>query len=121
MPPPIARPNLGGLADRRPQTPAPAAPISAGAATALNAQQSVPQPAAGEPTTASALAHPPAVAKADVKLDRPLPESATRPTVAQNNSSGALEKLAVKADDPFAGLDSLEAEMARMLGREKPS
>jgi hypothetical protein len=24
-----------------------------------------------------------------------------------------------KADDPFADLDSLEAEMARLLGREK--
>jgi hypothetical protein len=25
-----------------------------------------------------------------------------------------------KVDDPFADLDSLEAEMARLLGREKP-
>ena len=30
------------------------------------------------------------------------------------------EKLSPKVDDPFADLDSLEAEMARLLGREKP-
>jgi hypothetical protein len=29
-------------------------------------------------------------------------------------------KPALKADDPFADIDSLEAEMARLLGREKP-
>jgi hypothetical protein len=28
-------------------------------------------------------------------------------------------KPSAKADDPFADLDSLEAEMARLLGREK--
>jgi hypothetical protein len=30
------------------------------------------------------------------------------------------DKPAPKADDPFADIDSLEAEMARLLGREKP-
>jgi len=30
-------------------------------------------------------------------------------------------KPAPKADDPFADIDSLEAEMARLLGREKPN
>jgi hypothetical protein len=29
-------------------------------------------------------------------------------------------KPSPKVDDPFADLDSLEAEMARLLGREKP-
>jgi hypothetical protein len=29
-------------------------------------------------------------------------------------------KAPPKVDDPFADLDSLEAEMARLLGREKP-
>jgi flagellar protein FliO/FliZ len=29
-------------------------------------------------------------------------------------------KPSAKTDDPFADLDSLEAEMARLLGREKP-
>jgi len=28
--------------------------------------------------------------------------------------------LPPKVDDPFADLESLEAEMARLLGREKP-
>jgi hypothetical protein len=30
-------------------------------------------------------------------------------------------KAPPKVDDPFADLDSLEAEMARLLGRENPT
>ncbi|MFZ0602880.1 MAG: hypothetical protein WAN05_16265, partial [Roseiarcus sp.] len=30
-------------------------------------------------------------------------------------------KPALKVDDPFADIDSLEAEMSRLLGREKPN
>jgi hypothetical protein len=41
-----------------------------------------------------------------------------RPTGAKTN--GALSgNPPAKIDDPFAELDSLEAEMARLLGREK--
>ena len=35
------------------------------------------------------------------------------------DSPPAPARTPAKADDPFAGLESLEAEMARLLGREK--
>jgi hypothetical protein len=41
-----------------------------------------------------------------------------RPTADKTNVA-LSDKPAAKADDPFADLDSLEAEMARLLGREK--
>ena len=42
-----------------------------------------------------------------------------RPAVDKTNAAPS-GKLSPKVDDPFADLDSLEAEMARLLGREKP-
>ena len=33
----------------------------------------------------------------------------------------SAEEQPPKVEDPFAGLDSLEAEMARLLGRDKPN
>jgi hypothetical protein len=41
-----------------------------------------------------------------------------RPPVDKTNGAPS-GKPSPKADDPFADLDSLEAEMARLLGREK--
>jgi hypothetical protein len=41
-----------------------------------------------------------------------------RPPVDKTNSA-PNGKPSPKVDDPFADLDSLEAEMARLLGREK--
>jgi hypothetical protein len=41
-----------------------------------------------------------------------------RPRADKTNAAPSGEPL--KVDDPFADLDSLEAEMARLLGREKP-
>jgi hypothetical protein len=43
--------------------------------------------------------------------------SDTRPQADKLNAAPGGEPL--KVDDPFADLDSLEAEMARLLGREK--
>ena len=40
---------------------------------------------------------------------------------AKNVDPKSIEKAPPKAEDPFAGLDFLEAEMARLLGRDKPS
>jgi hypothetical protein len=42
-----------------------------------------------------------------------------RPPADKANSEQSA-KPGVKVDDPFADIDSLEAEMARLLGREKP-
>jgi len=39
--------------------------------------------------------------------------------LAEKASATSAEKPPSKVDDPFADLDSLEAEMARLLGREK--
>jgi hypothetical protein len=41
-----------------------------------------------------------------------------RPQADKTNAAPSGKPL--KADDPFADLDSLEEEMARLLGREKP-
>jgi flagellar protein FliO/FliZ len=68
--------------------------------------------------------HPPPPAKAEVKFDHlasapvAVMPSTDQPQAAQRPA--AREKLATKTEDPFAGLDTLEAEMARLLGREKP-
>jgi flagellar protein FliO/FliZ len=39
--------------------------------------------------------------------------------LAEKTNAASIGKPTPKADDPFADLDSLEAEMARLLGREK--
>jgi hypothetical protein len=41
--------------------------------------------------------------------------------VAEKSGATPSVKAPAKVDDPFADLDSLEAEMARLLGREKLS
>jgi hypothetical protein len=65
-------------------------------------------------------------AKAELKIGHspqpaaePPPPLDRRPAAAVANSPSA-EKLAPKTEDPFGGLESLEAEMARLLGRESP-
>ena len=68
-------------------------------------------------TMASPAAHAPSIAKAEMKrvqfIEPPPPE---RPA-AGAHSPPPSQKSA--SEDPLAGLDSLEAEMARLLGREK--
>jgi hypothetical protein len=43
-----------------------------------------------------------------------------RPPAQKANASSSVNS-STKVEDPFADLESLEAEMARLLGREKPS
>jgi hypothetical protein len=62
--------------------------------------------------------------KAELKIGHPPPPAAgppldRRPAAPVAHSSSA-EKPAPKTEDPFGGLESLEAEMARLLGRESP-
>ena len=83
-------------------------------------------PAAPQVTTAPS-------ASAALAQARPAPKTATltpapdwarksadaRPPVEKTNAAPS-GKPSPKVDDPFADLDSLESEMARLLGREKP-
>jgi hypothetical protein len=73
------------------------------------------------PASAALLAQarpapPPPAAPASEGLQK-LADS--RPPVDKTNAAPS-GKAPPKVDDPFADLDSLEAEMARLLGREKP-
>ena len=68
----------------------------------------------------------PMFVKAELKTGHSAPPPAEppspldrRPAVPVANSPSA-EKPAPKTEDPFGGLESLEAEMARLLGRESP-
>ena len=67
--------------------------------------------------------NPPASVKVEVKLDQPEPAPAASPapdsSSTQSAGQPASEKTPSKVEDPFAGLDTLEAEMARLLGRER--
>jgi flagellar protein FliO/FliZ len=51
----------------------------------------------------------PMIAKAEVKLQPPVPVADAVPSV---------DKSTPQPEDPFGGLESLEAEMARLLGRD---
>jgi hypothetical protein len=94
-----------------------------------------PRPAKAEPATATVAegrARPPAAivaaanpvsasARPAAKTSSPEGEQKlgeARP-FADKRSGASSAKPATKVDDPFADLDSLEAEMARLLGREK--
>jgi flagellar protein FliO/FliZ len=68
----------------------------------------------------------PMFVKAELKIGHPqppaaepLPPSDRRPAAPVANGSSS-DKPAPKTEDPFGGLESLEAEMARLLGRESP-
>jgi len=67
----------------------------------------------------------PASTQARPPAKTPPPEDAqkfgeARP-LADKSSAASSVKPPAKVDDPFGDLDSLEAEMARLLGREKQS
>ena len=82
------------------------------------------------PAASSATAVPPA--SATLTQPRPAPRTpasgptfngAQKPADARppgdKANAASSGKPSLKVDDPFADLDSLEAEMARLLGREK--
>ena len=66
----------------------------------------------------------PASAQARPAAKAPPPESGQKfgeVRLADKPGAASSVKPPAKVDDPFADLDSLEAEMARLLGREKLS
>jgi hypothetical protein len=147
MPPPIipnASPNRGAPAratdapSRGPGHPAP--PVAPAAPPRRPERVEPVSGLRGEPIVAPVKPEPPAAstaapvppASAALAQGRPAlrtslsgpafagPQKPTdsRPTGDKTNVA-LSDKPAAKADDPFADLDSLEAEMARLLGREK--
>ena len=121
--------------------PAPAAHLGAAAqATPLDAHLQPPQHEAQGPAlrvetkltpkadgrglfAQAAPAQPAPVAPAAPSHPAPVPNATARPAPAAPPAPAPpptpAEKPVLKPDDPFAGLDSLEAEMAKLLGREK--
>ena len=94
-------------------------------------------PAAVPPATAPALtatkvvaasavsAETPLTAKAELKIGHPPAQGEPHAIDGRPAILGAepatVDKPKLKTDDPFGGLESLEAEMARLLGRDKSS
>ncbi len=73
-----------------------------------------------------APAEAPMTATAELKIGRaptqgaaPAPAADRRPAAVPAAEQPSVDKTAPKPVDPFGGLESLEAEMARLLGREK--
>jgi hypothetical protein len=86
------------------KTEAPAAPtVTSVPAASAGLAQARPAPKTAPSAPASDWARKPADARPPVEKTNAAPSSKPSPNV----------------DDPFADLDSLEAEMARLLGREK--
>jgi hypothetical protein len=115
------RPSRSAPAVVAPATPAhiPPAP-SAPAAQATSAH--IP-PAA---SVKAAGTEAPMFVKAELKIGHPPPPAAEPPPPSDRRpaapvaSGSSADKPAPKTEDPFGGLESLEAEMARLLGRESP-
>jgi hypothetical protein len=104
-----------GPATRGPIRAEPAAPtVKPESRVAPPAIVKVPAPPAEAPTIVEAEPHP---AAARVASTGPQPSARDR---AEAGSAADRQPAAPpKIEDPFVGLDSLEAEMARLLGREK--
>jgi hypothetical protein len=70
-------------------------------------------------------AETPLIAKAELKVGHPPAQGEPHAIDGRPAILGAepatVEKPKLKTDDPFGGLESLEAEMARLLGRDKSS
>jgi flagellar protein FliO/FliZ len=111
-----------------PPTPSPAAPApphsekAEPAATAPTAAPRPTPPAATDaaPSAASTQARPAAKTQPSAASDGAPKLGEGRPPDDKANAASTV-KPSAKVDDPFADLDSLEAEMARLLGREKLS
>ena len=73
-----------------------------------------------------APAEAPMTATAELKVGHapahgagPAPAADRRPAAVPASEPPSVDKAVPKPVDPFGGLESLEAEMARLLGREK--
>ena len=139
MPPPIvpasgsaSRPSMTRLTEKVPPRPSP--PVNGDSAAPSAAAPAPPRPEKAEPAAAAAVMEPrarpsaaasPASAPARPAAKAPVADGAqkfgeVRGFGDKPNGASAV-KAPAKVDDPFADLDSLEAEMARLLGREKLS
>ncbi len=122
--PPSPIPDAGSGPHPGPQTRATALPKEPEKEPARAASATIPlaapAKAAGPPVAPAAM-----IVKAEPKIGNPKPQGAEPPPSmdCQPTAPGAdpplVEKPPPKAEDPFGGLESLEAEMARLLGREK--
>ena len=108
MPTAPAAPNPGGA-----DPPAPALSPEPGVVAPV-AVVKTSAPAAEAPIIVKAELHPAAARAASAGPQPPTPDRAP-PASTVDRAPAASPKV----EDPFAGLDSLEAEMARLLGREK--
>jgi flagellar protein FliO/FliZ len=125
--PPKAPPAPGPA---NPTAPAPAAPAppprperADSTVTAAKAEPRATSPASPVPPAIAPPPKPPPVARTQPSApaaNGSQPPGDGRPPE-QKASAPLIVKAPTKADDPFADLESLEAEMARLLGREKPS
>jgi flagellar protein FliO/FliZ len=125
--PPKAPPAPGPA---NPTAPAPAAPAppprperADSTVTAAKAEPRATPPASPVPPAIAPPPKPPPVARTQPSApaaNGSQPPGDGRPPE-QKASAPLIVKGPTKADDPFADLESLEAEMARLLGREKPS
>jgi len=126
---PAAQPDKMKLApppEKQRSAPAPGQPEAAAATKPIKPDSPSPRPESDQHASAAAVevsatmaspaAHAPSIAEAQMKPMQPIePPSPEKPAAGAHSPSS--QKSA--AEDPFAGLDSLEAEMARLLGREK--
>ena len=100
-------------------------PPAPGTAPGAPAQAAKPESYAAQPApektpVSPAPIHPIPNAKPEPKVDQaaaPVP-APVAPKHGVADETPPCDKAAHEADDPYAGLDSLEAEMARLLGRE---
>jgi hypothetical protein len=100
-----------------------AEPAIAGSKAELPATTVKAEPSAASTATAGASASA-ALQQARTAPKTPAPASDWGQKTAESRAPGdktvqKTGKLSPNVDDPFADLDSLEAEMARLLGREK--
>jgi hypothetical protein len=100
----------------------PEKPESVVAAAKVEPRATLPAPAATVPPASAASAPP--QPNAGPQPSAPAPNGAqqagdARPQAQKANAASSV-KPPLKVDDRLADVESLEAEMARLLGREKP-
>lgn len=132
MPPPIVpasgpanRATVTRLTEKVPPRPSPIAGDPAGPSAAAPAP---PRPEKAEPAAVAAIeprARPPAATAparpANMSSAGDAQKFGEVRSFGDKANAGSGVKAPAKVDDPFADLDSLETEMARLLGREKLS
>ena len=135
--PPIPSPAAAPVPSPAAAPPAPVPDVASGPhagpeALAAAPPKEPPRASAAAPVAAGVKAAAPVapvpaamIVKAEPKIGPAKPQGAEaspskdRQPAALGADPSLIEKPPVKAEDPFGGLESLEAEMARLLGREK--